>query len=587
MTTASTSRRSALLCALVFLVCALATYPVAEIGMNDDWSYVQTARILAQTGHIVYNGQGAPILGWQLFLSVLLIKLFGPSFTAIRASILLVALLTTFLVQRTLVRTGISSLNATIGTLTLVLSPLFMSLALSFMTDISGLFCVVLCLYACLRALQAHTDRTVLAWLAFAALSNAIGGTVRQVVWLGVLVMFPCALWLLRRRPNVLLVGAFLYLISIVFVFATLHWYLQQPFSIPTPRIEGIPDLHHLKDLILELLSLFLSFALFLLPVLIAFVPAASLRSRRSEAFLAFGGLLCLAAGIYLFLYHLNSLNYLLAPFRGNTVTQYGLVAPMSTKGWQSAPKVLTPALRILITIPVLFTLLCFLDFLRTSRRHAPFVETPLAVSTPISWRSLLTLLVPFTLAYVALLLPLALHSYSFDRYLVPLLPVGLILLLRIYQDRVRPDLPIVSYALVLLFALYAVACEHDAYSMFRARLTAIAELRAAGIPDIAIDAGWEHNAMLQLEHFGYINDPQIRLPAEAHFLQPSSFPSDCKPEKPSFTPVMIPGYALSFIPEACGGLSRFAPVTYRNWIGPRTVTFYIVNTVKPASAAD
>ena len=139
---------------------ALATHPVAEIGMNDDWSYVQTARILAQTGHIVYNGQGAPILGWQLFLAAPFIKLFGPSFAAIRASTLLVALLTAFLAQRTLVRTGINSRNATIGTLTLVLSPLFLSLSLSFMTDVGGLFCILLCLYACLRALAgSHRPR--------------------------------------------------------------------------------------------------------------------------------------------------------------------------------------------------------------------------------------------------------------------------------------------------------------------------------------------------------------------------------------------------------------------------------------------
>ncbi len=97
MTTAFTSRRSAFLCALTLFVCALATFPVAEIGMNDDWSYVQSARVLAQTGHIVYNGQGAPILGWQLIWGAFFIKLFGPSFTAIRASTLLTALFTAFL----------------------------------------------------------------------------------------------------------------------------------------------------------------------------------------------------------------------------------------------------------------------------------------------------------------------------------------------------------------------------------------------------------------------------------------------------------------------------------------------------------
>src|SRR5579871_5775725 len=180
----SVSRRPAFLCALILLLSALATYPVAEIGMNDDWSYVQSARVLAQTGHIVYNGWGAMLLGWQLYWGALFARLFGPSFTAIRASTLLVSLLTTFLIHRTFVRAGVNSRDATIGTLSLVLSPLYLPLAVSFMSDIGGLFCLAVCLYACLRALGAESDRAVLAWLAFAALSNALGGTIRQIVWI-------------------------------------------------------------------------------------------------------------------------------------------------------------------------------------------------------------------------------------------------------------------------------------------------------------------------------------------------------------------------------------------------------------------
>jgi 4-amino-4-deoxy-L-arabinose transferase-like glycosyltransferase len=159
MTTAPNSRWPALLCAFFLFLCALATFPVAEIGMTDDWSYVQSARVLAQTGHIVYNGWTTAMLGWQLFLGALFVKLFGPSFTAIRASTLLVAVLTAFLIERTFRRAGLGSRNAAFGTLALVLSPIFLPYAVSFMTEIAGLFCVVLCLYACLRALQAKTDR--------------------------------------------------------------------------------------------------------------------------------------------------------------------------------------------------------------------------------------------------------------------------------------------------------------------------------------------------------------------------------------------------------------------------------------------
>jgi hypothetical protein len=583
MDTASTSRRPAFLCALILLVCALATHPIAEIGMIDDWSSAQSARMLALTGHIVYNGWSAPILGWQLYLGALFIKFFGPSYAAVRASVVLVSLLTAYLSQRTLVRAGINSRNATIGTLTLVLCPLTLPLVVSFMSDMGALLFVLLCLYACLRALQAQTDRAVLAWLAFAALSNAFGGNVRQIAWLGVLVMFPCTIWLLRRRRHVLLYGSLLYALSILIVFATLHWFQQQPYSVPEPLFVGFPDRHRLFHILEELLALFLSFALFLLPVLFAFVPAISLRNRRAGAVLASGGILCLASYVYIFLFHRLSLLVLIAPFRGFHVTRYGLADTVPIKGL--GPIVLTGGPRLILTFAVLLGLVCLVTVLLTSSRLAELAETTPPLAPTISWNVLLVLLVPFSLAYLALLLPRSVRVELFDRYLLLLLPIGLILLLRLYQDRVQPNLPLVSSVLVLLFGLYSIAGTHDFFSRYRGRVAAIDELRSAGVPDAAIDAGFEHNGMAQIERYGFINDPKIHLPPTATLTKPSSFPDDCHPEWVNLTPVMVPDYALSFDPAACGGKSQFAPVTYSDWLARRDDTIYIVYTTRPSSS--
>ncbi|MGA9672693.1 MAG: hypothetical protein WBQ94_25980 [Terracidiphilus sp.] len=581
MTTASTSRRPALLCSLILLICALATSPVVEIGMNDDWSSFKSAQVLAQTGHVVYNGYASPILGWLLFLGAFFIKLFGPSFTAARASVLLVAMVTAFITQRILVRTGINSRNATIGTIAMVLSPIFLPLALSFMSDVGALFSVVLCLYACLRALQTRSDHAVVAWLAFAALSNAVGGSVRQIAWLGVLVMFPCAIWLLRRRPHVLLIGGLLYAVSILIVFGTLHWFLQQPYSIPEPLFPGNTSVFQLHHLTLQFLSLLLSFALFLLPILIAFVPAVSLQNRRATALLSIGILIVIGTYTYLFLYHRLSLLTLIAPFRGFHVTRDGLAQTMPIKGM--APIVLTSSSRLFITITVLLALVCFATTLLTSRRPTTLpAQTFPAISQPISWPSLLILVLPFLLAYFALLVPRGLRTELFDRYLIVVFPVGLILLLRLYQDRVRTKLPLVAYAVALLFAIFAVAGTHDTFSLYRARLASVDELRAAGVPDTSIDAGLDHNGMAQISRYGHMNDPAIRMRASEYIVQTPVFPDNCQPDHGWQTPVLIPGYALSYDPAACGGPSRFPPVTYNNWLlGFRTVTIHIVDTVK------
>ena len=160
------------------------------------------------------RGGLSPIIGWQLYLAAIFIKLFGFSFTTTRASIMFVAVVTAYLCQRTLVRAGINEWNASIGTLTLMLSPLVMPLEVTYMTDIPGLFAIILCLYACLRGIQSGTSRGAIAWIGFAALSNVVFGSARQIAWLGALVMVPSALWILRGRRGVLVSGIQLWIVA-------------------------------------------------------------------------------------------------------------------------------------------------------------------------------------------------------------------------------------------------------------------------------------------------------------------------------------------------------------------------------------
>ncbi len=172
------------------------------MGISDDGPYILMAQTLARTGHVAYNGWAAPMLGWQLYLGAAFIKLFGFSFTVVRMSTLLVAVLMAFVLQRTLVLAGVNGGNATLGTLAFVLSPLYLMLSVTYMSDIFGLFAVVTCLYGCLRALQAPTDGSTILWLCFAVATNAIFGTSRQIAWLGILVMVPSTLFLLGRRGS-------------------------------------------------------------------------------------------------------------------------------------------------------------------------------------------------------------------------------------------------------------------------------------------------------------------------------------------------------------------------------------------------
>ena len=269
--------RNGLFCCLVFLGCYLVAWPVAQMPLNDDFSYIETARVFAQSGHLVYNGWASPILGWMIPWGALFIKVFGFSFMAVKLSMLPVALGCLLLFHAILRRFEVTPQSAVLGTLTLGLSPLFLPLSASFMTDVPGLFAILLCLYLCQRALAAKTNMAAIGWLAAAALTNTIGGTARQVAWLGVLVMVPCAGWLMRKRRGLPAATIALWAAGLIAILVCMHWFAQQPYTVPVSLVPPLP--HTLRGLTIDLIltvdlygSFLLSLLLFVFPVLVVWL---------------------------------------------------------------------------------------------------------------------------------------------------------------------------------------------------------------------------------------------------------------------------------------------------------------------------
>jgi 4-amino-4-deoxy-L-arabinose transferase-like glycosyltransferase len=278
-------RGDALICALLMAGCMLLAQPFLEMGFLDDWSYIKTAQVFARTGHFVYNGWATATLGWQILWGALFSRLFGFSFVHVRLSTLPVAMASVYLFHQILVRFGISRGNAVFGSLCLALSPPFLVMSATYMTDVPGVFCTFLCLYLCQRAIAATADRTALGWLCLAAVTNIVGGTVRQTAWLGVLVILPSAVWLLRRRSAVLWGGTLLWLVSAATVFGLIHWFNRQPYFLPpripayylTPAAIGRTVLREAVHAIQSLLCTLL----LLLPVLVAWWPMARLAPKH------------------------------------------------------------------------------------------------------------------------------------------------------------------------------------------------------------------------------------------------------------------------------------------------------------------
>ena len=558
-------RIPALFCALSVLVCELIGHPFAEMAVSDDGAYILTARSLSLTGHILYNGWDSPMLGWQLYLGAAFIKLFGFSYSAVRMSTLLVAIIMAFLIQRILVRFSLTEFNATIATLALVLSPLYLLLSVTYMTDIFGLFAVVICLYGCLRALQAPTPRSAILWLIFAVVTNAIGGTSRQVAWLGLLVMVPSTLWLLRAQRRIFLAGVAATFAGVLFIVACLHWFSRQPYILPEHLL---PRTFSPSETIGNLLHFFLDIPFLLFPVMALFIP--ELRKARRPVAMA------IITAVIVYALAALRLGYtrLLEPAmrnRGDWVSVHGIHEGPHLQG--TPPIFLHSPALILLTIASIGGLLGLIASLLRAHHSAPAPPSP----TTISWKQLSTLLAPVAIAYILVLIPRAVEGWFFDRYALLLLLIALIYLFRYYQDQVQPRLPAASILLITITAIYGIVVVHNQFSLYRARVNLAAQLRANNIPDTSVDNGWEYNLAVELQHVTHVDGVSIVSPAHAR-LPPQ--PGNCQIFWYDLTPHVHPLYSISFAPDTCYGPAPFAPIHYSRWLASHPGTLYIVNSI-------
>jgi hypothetical protein len=559
-------RIPALFCSLSVLICDLIARPFAAMGVGDDGPYILMAQHLAATGHIAYNGWAAAMIVAQLYLGAAFIKLFGFSYTTVRSSTVFIAMIVAFVLQRTLVRAHISERNATFGTLALVLSPLYLMLSATFMSDITGLLAVVLCVYGCLRALQTSTDSATIAWLCFAIFTNVVFGTSRQIAWLGILVMVPSTLWLLRARRRVFFSGAAATLAGALLILACLQWLKHQPYVIPVPVLsENFPVLHAIAQLIL----FFLDIPFLLLPIVAMFVVALRKASPRTV----------ISLSILLLVY------FFLAIHPGHLQRPLSSVFEPSTGDWVSVQGFYTgggmhghPPIFLNTGVRALFTFVCFagLAGLVYSIRRFPRLSSGPA-STELSWWQLGVMFVPFTLAYVILLVStVATTHHIFDRYALGMLIVPLVYLLRYYQERIQPQLPLAMSFVILAMAIYGVAVTYNTFSFHRARVAVAAELAAKGIPPTSLDDGWEYNFDVELQHADHLNAPWLKTVAAGYTPIPKPPYRPCPTFWYDRTPHVHPVYVVSFDPNDCSGAAPFAPVHFSRWPYRTPGTLYV-----------
>ena len=553
------------LCGLAILLCVLAAHPFSEAGIWDDWSYVLTVRHFAETGHIVYNGWSTAMLGVQLYLGAVFARLFGPSYTSVRASTMLLATLSGPLMYATLRRCGIRPRNAVLGVLACSLNPVYLELSALYMSDVPAFFALLLFFYLAVRALRAATSTATLAWLIAAIVVGAAAGTIRQIGWLSLFLAVPSLLWRLRRQTRVFMWGGVTWLGSLAVVVLCMRWFSHQPF-VAAEKLMPVPlRIAQVHRVILPAIrnSIILS-AVLLVPVTLGIalrMPGSYAVARKRTLVLLASTAAFVAA--YVALYGASSW--------GSLIPGVMIRVSWFWEGFNygQTPWYFTGTEQTLIAFAVVgcSTACCWTLFLR--RRAALPEESRIATHHELLW-----LFLPFIAGYLALIYT---RVYVFDRYLLIVLFFAVLGLLSLYQRGSDRPVSMLAYIPVLLIAVAGVGQTHDIFAEANAKTSLIREMVAAGVPRTDIYTGFATDGPVQIEHTGYVNEPRL-LPKSLYKKAPAPSAKPCQYWYATYLPSMQGRYVFSNQPNLCYPTSTFAPVVYESWFRPRHRTIYAID---------
>jgi hypothetical protein len=527
-------------CAIV-LLCIVLANPFANAGFDDDWSYSHVALRFAETGRVHYNGWGSPMILFQTIWGAAWIRLFGFSFDILRFATLPFSLGFVWLVYALGRTIGLRRDLACFGALAVGTSPLFLPLAASFMTEAYACFFTALCIYAAIRSADAPGSWTAMIWLWVLALSGIVGGSDRQTVWVAPLALIPYLFWMRRSDRAFSAHAAATYVVCLGSL-ALLATHFKPPyalFALAGPELRDVIGRQSAAGFG-RLISLCLSCMMLALPGLLCFTRLWKRLGGLEICLLAFGSV----AVVFVFIYSMGVLG--IVPFIGGILSQHGILLPgQDLLGYR--PTLLHPILRVILSVLIVFSVfaVCLLCKAFCKNALGKYGSIFLAFSVP----------------YAALLLPGLLMNISYDRYVLPILPLLMFLLLSCFQRLERQAIPAAAWGSLLIFAGYGIAITHDYASGLRARVQAARILEQHGIPRSRVSAGLEYDAWTQLLRTGQLKGVMYDTTFEWNYSDRFWFWN--------FTTALKPEYVVTYARSPNLGNNSISSVAYTAWTPP------------------
>ena len=492
---------------LLFLLAEVLINPIGEFPLNDDWAYAKIIKIIMLKGVVEPSEWGEAFFLTQMIWGLAFCKIFGFSFTVLRFSEIIVAVIGVIFFYRILNGITHSKTLVSLGTILLVFNPVFLQQSNTFQTDIPLTVLSLICFYCLFRYVKDKIWYYYIIGIIFSVFAILIKQT-------GIAIAFSYGIcFLLFSSKRAIHYFTAFMSISLSILIIPVYYYVSNVFGV-LPATEGIMSssfFYSIFTLTLEdtirigyyIINTALSFGIFVFPLTLVCIVELRMNytslviNLKPSVIIMAVSLLIIIIKIYL------SDKYL--PFSGNIIYDIGL-GPIIMTGIDQNIVPAVPKLGMGIWLIISF--IGALGFI--AMIYMVFCSVKLWKSDDNIENRMIKFTGIYCFIFSIIYITPFLFVYANIRYTNVILPYIILLLVGIleYFNRKNIILRKVNYRNVLLLfsplILFGILATHDYLSFQRERWKALNYLtQKEKIPAEKIDGGFEFNEW----HFSHIYD--------------------------------------------------------------------------------
>jgi hypothetical protein len=538
-----------------YVLAAFVVPTLAPVAISDDWTYTRSVEYLVLDGKFHILSVAAATQVFQLFWGALFAELFGMTFGALRLSTVVLVLLSGLAFYGLCRELGISRERSALGMGVYLFNPILFALSYSFMSDPHFLALLVIASYGYVRGLRPGLDgeRAML----FGSVVSALACLQRPhgaLIPLGVVTYLVLSRRLRFARPSI---APFLRIVAIpaltfigYYVFISGGLPHQQGYFLDEAKAAGFDETWLLvkRLTVIELVYV----GLFVVPIVAAAIPAFAQLTRLDRTIqwiVVLSWEAVLIGGLVWFAGQDRWMPYI-PHFLGRAGPGSGDLR--SARPPLADPEVFKVATFVCLAASFLFALALARSIDRRPSRDRSAAGMALAL---VAWQVVGA--VPPSLLFRNWII-------SLDRYILPLMPFAILLVLWALND-VKVLAP-AAWAFVGLTALFSIAGTRDALVFQENVWTLARQMNDQGVQNTSLDAGYAWDAY-HLWEFGVANGI-----AEKQFT--GSWWTDV------YAPATDSTYLIAGAPQP--GYVVLSEHPYSAWLQREPVSLYVLQREAP-----